>query len=163
MPRGGHRTGAGRKPTKPQVFAPVVHRGGSVPDAGVSIVPPEDLPVEQRDFWHRYASLAMEKGTLTRHTVAAFRLLCETNAEKQATKLTIQQDGRTFIKITVDGAGVEHQELKAHPLTSSYGRLMKAEEALMARFGLAAFGKPEAPTRRQAAANPFTAFGGQAK
>ncbi len=162
MPRGGARTGAGRKPTKPRAFAPVVHRG-PMPDAGLSALPPEDLPADQRDFWHRYAASAIEKGTLTRHTVAGFRLLCETNAEKRATKAQIDQDGRTFIKVSVDGAGVEHQEIKAHPLTSSHGRLMKAEEALMGRFGLAAFGKPEAPTRRQAAANPFTAFGGQAK
>jgi hypothetical protein len=138
-----------------------VHHGQQAQTVGgVSALPPEDLPAEQRDFWHRYAGLAIEKGTLTAHTVAAFRLLCETDAEKQATKLTMDRDGRTFLKITVDGAGVEHQELKAHPLTSSYGRLAKATEALMARFGLAPFGKPEAPMRRQSAQNPFAALGG---
>lgn len=118
-------------------------------------MPPEDLPAEQRDFWHRYAGLAIEKRTLTAHTVGAFRLLCEMDAEKQATKATIEQDGRTFMKVTVDGSGQEHQELKAHPLTGAYGRLAKAVEALMARFGLAPFGKPEAPLVKPKAANQW--------
>lgn len=157
--RGGARVGAGRKPTKPMKFQPVLQQGGKA--EGLSSLPPEDLPVEQRDFWHRYASLAMEKGTLTVHTVAAFRLLCETDAEKSATKATIDKDGRTFLKVTVDGSGQEHQELKAHPLTGAYGRLAKATEALMARFGLAPFGKAEAPMRKAPAANPFAAFGGK--
>jgi terminase small subunit-like protein len=134
---------------------PVVHQGGKGTDEGVSGLPPEDLPVDHRDFWHRYAMLAIEKRTLTVHTVAAFRLLCELEAEKQATKATIDRDGRTFLKVTVDGAGVEHQELKAHPLTGAYGRLAKAVEALMARFGLAPFGKAEPPMAKKVAANPW--------
>ena len=121
----------------------------------LSSIPPEDMELEQRDFWHRYAALAIEKGTLTPHTVAAFRLLCELDAEKRATKATMDRDGRTFMKVTVDGAGVEHQELKAHPLTSAFGRLAKAVEALMARFGLAPFGKSEVAVVRKASANPW--------
>lgn len=112
--------------------------------------------MDQRGFWHSYAGLATEKRTLTAHTVAAFRLLCELDAEKRATKKTIDDDGRTFMKVTVDGAGVEHQELKAHPLTGAYGRLAKAVEALMARFGLAPFGKAELPLpNKVSAANPW--------
>lgn len=121
----------------------------------MSAVPPGDLPGDQRDFWHSYAGLAIEKRTLTDHTVAAFRLLCELDAEKRATKTTMDRDGRTFIKVTVDGTGQEHQELKAHPLTSAYGRLAKAVETLMARFGLAPFGKAEAPLTRKTAVNPW--------
>lgn len=156
MPRGGARVGSGRKPTKPRVFKPAVFAGGQAETPGdLSAVPPGDLPGEQRDFWHRYAGLAMEKKTLTAHTVAAFLLLCELDAEKRATKATMDRDGRTFIKVTVDGAGVEHQELKAHPLTGAYGRLAKAVEALMARFGLAPFGKAEVPLARKVAANPW--------
>lgn len=157
MGKGGARVGAGRKPLRPpRVFAPAVLAGGRE-DAGVSAMPPEDLPGEQREFWHRYAALAIEKRTLTVHTVAAFRLLCELDADKQAVKATIDRDGRTFIKVTVDGAGVEHQELKAHPLTSAYGRTAKAVEQLMARFGLAPFGKAEQPLARKAAVNPWAA------
>lgn len=154
MPRGGARLGAGRKPVK--TFRPVVVAGGQADvDGSVSAIPPEDLPTEQRDFWHRYAALAIEKRTLTAHTVAAFRMLCELDFELRDTKATIKRDGRTFIKVTVDGAGVEHQELKAHPLTSAYGRLAKSVETLMARFGLAPFGKAEPVIQRKPAANPW--------
>jgi len=170
MPKGGARVGAGRKPklriAKAQdvsPFVPAVHPGGKEPDGAVSAIPPEDVPAEQREFWHRYAGLAIEKQTLTAHTVAAFRLLCETDAEKRATKATIDRDGRTYIKVTVDGAGQEHRELRAHPLTSAYGRLAKACEALMARFGLAPFGKPEQalPKRKQAHVNPWGQVAGK--
>lgn len=117
--------------------------------------PPEALPEDQQDFWRRYAWLAMEKGTLTAQTVPAFALLCEQSAEKQAVKATIERDGRTYIKVTIDGAGTEHEELKAHPLTSAYGRLAKAVEALMARFGLAPFGKAEPVLAKAKAVNPW--------
>jgi phage terminase small subunit len=166
MNRGGARVGAGRKPTKPfkttrrsvepVEFRPAVMAGGRPStESEISSLPPEDLPAEQRDFWHRYAGLAIEKRTLTFHTVAAFRLLCELDREKQEVKATIDRDGRTFIKVTVDGSGQEHQELKAHPLTSAYGRTAKAVETLMARFGLAPFGKAEIPLAKRAAANPW--------
>ena len=141
--------GAGKKPIRGVI------RGGVETDPGVSAVPPADLPGEQRDFWGRYAGLAIEKRTLTTHTVAAFLLLCELDAEKRAVKATIEADGRTFLKVTVDGAGVEHQELKAHPLTSNYGRLAKSVETLMARFGLAPFGKAELPMAKKVAVNPW--------
>ena len=147
MPRGGARVGAGRKPKeylkKP---APIVNfkdvKQAKSGDGLVSRVPPADLPEDQRDFWQRYAGHAIEARTLTMRTEAAFRLLCELEAEKRATKATIDADGRTFIKITIDGAGQEHQELKAHPLTGSYRQLAQRVETLMARFSLAPFGKP---------------------
>lgn len=162
MPRGGARTGAGRKPQRPRVqtFTPAVHQGGRA-DAAVSLIPPEDLPTDEREFWHRYAPNAIEKGTLTPNTLAGFRLLCEMDAEKRKTRAKMDEDGRTFLKVTVDGAGVEHQELKAHPLTSTYGRLAKAVEALMARFGLAPFGKAEPAARTKPAVNPFAQVAGR--
>jgi phage terminase small subunit len=173
MGRGGARLGAGRKPSKLRQysqpirqFEPVVHAGGlapeikpATPQGEVTAEPPEDLPADQRDFWLRYAGLAIEKKTLTPHTVAGFRLLCEQDAEKRVLKETIDRDGRTFIKVTVDGAGQEHQELKAHPLTSALGRTTKHLEALMARFGLAPFGKAELPVQRKAAINPWAEVG----
>lgn len=159
MAKGGARLGAGRKAKQIQAFTPTVHTGGKEGVThGVSAIPPEDLPVEQRAFWHRYAPAAIQKGTLTPQTETAFRLLCETESEKNATRQTIDGDGRTFLKITVDGAGVEHQELKAHPLTSSYHRLIKATEALMARFGMAPFGKPEQAVGKATKANPWASI-----
>lgn len=159
MAHGGARVGAGRKP---RAVLSIAGRGQSNPqnesDSGVSVMPPEDLPSEQRDFWHRWASLAIEKRTLTVHTVPAFRLLCEVDAEKRETKATIDRDGRTFVKVTVDGSGQEHHELKAHPLTGSYGRLAKDVRTGMLSFGLAPFGKPESPIAKRTAANPFAAL-----
>jgi hypothetical protein len=146
---GGARMGSGQKPQK------------SVPpvdEAALALAePPDGLRNEYRAFWQAYAPLAIEKRTLTRHTVPSFGLLCEVEHQKRLTLETIEAQGRTFIKVTVDGAGVEHQELKAHPLTGAYGRLAKAAEALMARFGLAPFGKPEQPIGKSkpAAANPW--------
>jgi phage terminase small subunit len=153
---GGARVGAGRKPAKPIFKLANRPTSDAVEDSGVSAIPPSDLPTDQRDFWHRYAALAIEKRTLTVHTVGAFLLLCEMDAEKRATKATIEKDGRTYVKVTVDGTGTEHEELKAHPLTSAYGRLAKAVEALMARFGLAPFGKAEPILAKAKAVNPWS-------
>jgi len=143
---GGRRAGSGAKPQ--------VHTIPGTKDELLA-TPPGDLPKDERAFWQNYAPLAIEKGTLTTHTVAAFRLLCEMDAEKRKTRKHLDKQGRTFIKVTVDGAGVEHRELKAHPLTGAYGRMAKAVEALMARFGLAPFGKPEPVRAKQKAPNAF--------
>lgn len=160
MPRGGARVGAGRKPKQPRAnvtpIAPAltVVQGGQA-DA-LSAIAPADLPTEQRAIWQAWAPRALEQGTLTPQTEAAFRLLCELEAEKQANRTQIDKDGRTYVKVTVDGAGQEHQELKAHPLTGPYHRLAKQVEALMGRFMLAPFGKPGPGAKKPAApANPW--------
>ncbi len=149
--------GAGKKPQgmraikprhKPEVVVLQSLDGGKVDD-GVESLPPEDLPVEQKAFWQRNAARAIAQGTLTGRTVEAFRLLCELDEERRAVKATIDRDGRTFLKVTVDGAGVEHQELKAHPLKGDYARLAKQVENLMGRFKLAPFGKAETTIRAQ--------------
>jgi hypothetical protein len=162
MARGGARTGSGRKPkagkvppTVPFVSLP----GGRAPEtSAVSSIPPEDLPLEAREFWHINAGLAIAQGTLTVNTVPSFRMLCQLDAVRQKRAKKIEDDGETFIKCTVDGAGNEHQELKAHPLTGPHDRIAKQVEALMARFKLAPFGKAEsaAPGRKTPAANPWS-------
>lgn len=126
--------------------------------AEVSLIAPEELPLMAREFWHANAALAIEAGTLTPRTIPGFRWLCETYAEMRANEDTIRRDGRTYIKCTVDGAGNEHQELKAHPLTSATNRLRKDVDAGMARFCLTAFGKPAAgAVKKKPAANPWAA------
>jgi hypothetical protein len=158
---GGARVGSGRKPKHPQVFTPVLHQGGQAGEIGASAIPPEDLPSDQRAFWASYAPLAIEKGTLTPHTVAGFRLLCELEAEMRACRLEFQEVGRTFEKVTVDGSGQEHREFKKHPAFASYQQLAKDVRVGMLSFGLTAFGKPEAPIKRRPAANPWAAVGGR--
>lgn len=164
MPRGGSRVGSGRKPKEALSFKPTVETfrpelidGGKADGIGL----PDDLPADQRQFWQQYAALAIEKRTLTKHTVPAFRLLCELDAEQRVVKKTIDHDGRTFMKVTVDGSGQEHQELKAHPLKADYAKLAKQVETLMARFSLAPFGKPTEGAGRKTAANPWTQVSGK--
>jgi len=140
MGHGGARVGAGRKPKRRRNTVPFTPidggRAGDVPQK-----PPADLPADQWDFWATYAPLAIEQGTLTTATVGAFRLLCEVDAEKRATREQIEKDGRTFVKVTRDFEGNELREFKAHPLTGSYRQLAQRVEALMGRFKLAPFGK----------------------
>lgn len=162
MPRGGHRTGSGRKPkARDDRTIPtnvVAIEGGRASE--LSKTPPSDLPEDEVEFWRMYAPLAIDAGTLTKQTEAAFRLLCELDAEKRATKETLDRDGRTFLRVTVDGAGQEHQELKAHPLTSSYRQLAQRVETLMGRFLLAPFGKPLEPGKKKGkvTASPWLAI-----
>lgn len=152
---GGRRVGAGSKPRNVASFVSV--DGGRAGD--VSPTAPDDLPEEHRAFWNAYAQTAIDARTLTAQTVAAFRLLCELDAEKRETKATIDRDGRTYIKVVVDGAGNEHQELKSHPLKADYSKLAKQVEGLMGRFGLAPFGKPVASAKpKAAAANPWASI-----
>jgi hypothetical protein len=164
MPRGGSRVGSGRKPKpgKTPAMVPFVSlQGGKVAQGAsngseVSLIAPEDLPLVGREFWHQYAGLAIESATLTPRTIPGFRWLCETYAEMRANEATIQTDGRTYIKCTVDGAGNEHQELKAHPLTTTLNKLRKDVDQGMARFCLTAFGKPAAGAVKKAASvNPW--------
>lgn len=144
---GGSRIGSGQKPQGPLAAID----GGKDPLA----TPPSDLPEAQHAFWIENAPKAIEKGTLTTHTITAFRLLCEVDEERRASLDTIRDQGRTYIKHSVDGAGVEREELKAHPLTGAYGRLAKSQEATMRAFGLAPFGKAEPARSKAKAANPF--------
>ncbi len=167
MPRGGRRTGSGRKPRTPRqaiTGATVVVIDGGRKDEP-STTPPKDLPPEQHAFWRTYAPLAITAGTLTAQTAGSFRLLCELNAEKAATKAVLETDGRTYIKVIVDGAGQEHQELKAHPLTGSYRQLAQRVEALMARFSLAPFGKPiaGAGAKKKQTVSPWMSIAAAAK
>ncbi len=159
MPRGGARVGSGSKPKRVGVLVPI--DGGLVGEPGVT--PPDDLPADQQEFWRTYAKAAIEARTLTSQTVGAWRLLCEVDARKSEYARTMQKDGLTYIKCVVDGAGNEHQELKKHPLTSEYRQLAQRVETLMGRFGLAPFGKPvaEKPSRKSAAANPWSRIVGQ--
>lgn len=145
---GGSRIGAGQKGAAD--LAPT-----AVAAADVFATPPEDLPEDQRAFWLTNAVLAIEKGTLTRHTASAFALLCEMDAERRATKATIDKDGRTYLKHSVDGAGVEHEELKAHPLTSHYRAMAKAVETGMKNFAIAPFGKAEPARAKAKTVNPW--------
>jgi hypothetical protein len=157
MGRGGARVGAGRKPKTPLEF-PVIDGGKS--DAGlIHAEPPDDVPESHKKAWRLNAPLAIQRGTLTPQTGPQFRALCRIEAELSATDATIEADGRTFVKVTVDGAGQEHQELKAHPLLSHYRALLKQQQSLLKDFMLGPFGKPiaVAPSRSKLETQKATA------
>jgi hypothetical protein len=148
MPRGGARTGAGRKPkrqpTEPETPSNIVAiDGGRTGD--VSRTPPADLPEDQAVVWKTYAPLAMERRTLTQHTVPAFRQLCELEAMKVAIKAQLDRDGLTSAKVTTDvTSGEQHLEIKPHPLLRSYSGITKDIKGLLKDFALCSFGKPVA-------------------
>ncbi len=159
MPRGGARVGAGRKPA--------AVRQNVVPftvtaKAGQSelLRAPGYLTERERGLWDAWAPLALERGTLSDHHVPAFALLCRLQAEMLETGETIARDGRTQLRVTIDGAGQEHQELKAHPLKPDYRQLAQRVESLLARFCLAPFGKvtPDAG-KGDGKVNPWAGIG----
>ena len=164
---GGARVGAGKKPKGEHAIrnrsslAVVASQAPTFEGADdpVSVLPPEDLPTDERAFWQENAPKAIAQGTLTWRTVSGFRLLCEQDADRLKIKKTVDKDGWTFIKVTVDGAGQEHQELKAHPLIRDYRALCKSVETLMARFKLAPFGKAEIQVKPKRDVNPWGSFG----
>lgn len=157
MSWGGARVGSGQKPKGERAIRPrtpvVALPGGKVDEEGIPALPPEDLPVDQREFWQRNVPRALAQGTLTPRTVEAFRMLCELDAERRATKRTIDEQGRTYIKAWTDSSGQEHEELKAHPMVARYDRLSKQVESLLARFKLAPFGKAEAVVKAKTPEN----------
>lgn len=149
---GGERAGTGPKPRNTVIYSDFPSNASEE-----LRTPPEDLPAGQRAFWATYAPLAVEKKTLTVHTVCGFRLLCELDEEKRIAKATLDQDGRTYHKVSVDGAGVEHLELKAHPLTGHYRTTIKDIRAGLKDYGLVPFGKAEPPQLAKMTVNPFAA------
>jgi hypothetical protein len=80
------------------------------------VSPPEDLPEGQKKVWLELAPHAAAERTLTEATANGFRDLCEAIVVRDKLLAQIEQDGWTFLKVTVDAAGQEHQETKAHPL-----------------------------------------------
>lgn len=151
---GGMRVGSGAKPQKPR-FASI--DGNASPLA----VAPDHLPEDHKPFWNRWAKLAIEAETLNERTACGFEELCGLEAEKRAMRATIDADGRTYIKVTVDGTGTEHTELKAHPLVAKHLALCKQVDSMMARFKLTAFGKPEVGgKKRPQATNAWASVAG---
>jgi hypothetical protein len=125
---GGH-PGAGRKPTE--------ELGDVVP-----VTMPEDLSAAEQAAWNRLAPKALQRGTLTPETVDRFALLCRASVMECSMAAKIQQDGWTYIAVTVDGSGQERETLKAHPLCGAHRGMMQRVEAGMLAFRIAPIGKP---------------------
>lgn len=149
---GGSRIGAGR-PAKSRLQKWLDGNAGKrgqkaakpVSSPLRSLSPPEDLPSAQKTVWLELAPHAANERTLTPATANAFRDLCEAIVVRDTLLARIEKDGWTFLKVSVDGAGVEHQEIKAHPLIARWQGLMQRVETGKLRFRLIANGKELVP------------------
>lgn len=103
--------------------------------------PPTNLPVEQQPFWLEHAPLAIERKTLTKATVPAFRLLCELHAKKTMVGQMVDKGALGGLRIFL--------------------QLCKQVEALMARFCLAPFGKPATSEKPKVTENPWSQVAGK--
>jgi hypothetical protein len=136
---------------------------GAKPVQGTSKAPeavpmPADLPADQRQVWLELAPHAREARTLTHGTAQAFRDLCEAIVLKRSMLARLEADGLTYLKVTIDGSGQEHTEVKAHPLLAQHRGMMQRVEAGMTRFRLSPIGKEMATSEPEA--DPFAEFDG---
>ncbi len=117
MPTHSPRPTAGRKRTVPR------------PDAVVLVAAPRTLTPAERAIWRRIAPSACTIGTLTPETSEGFVLLCQTLAARDEAKRAIDAAG-----LLIDGA--------VNPLCVHYRQLGQRAESLMAKYCLAAPGRP---------------------
>ena len=157
---GGARpnSGPGRQPGSKR-WKQEQEKAGEPKPPPVPVAMPKDLPAEQSAEWVRLAPLALEARTLTPATADAFVELLEAIVLKRAMLAQVEAEGLTFAKVSVDGAGVEHLEPKAHPLLSRHAALMVRVENGRQRFRLIPMGKEIVPAK-EAEADPFAAFDG---
>lgn len=157
MPRGGKRLGAGRKPltrrerwlggnaskvplalvtsSPERVSAAAETMDGEVPE------PPLVLTEDEAAYWRLWAPLARARGLLSEETKPGLVLLCQQARRAAEMWSDIASRGMVHEKVTMDGAGQEHHEFKAHPLLTHWRGLMHRIEQLQARYGIAADGK----------------------
>ena len=158
--RGGHMPGAGRKPLSAQVMLLRGGRNRTAPRrADLAVSKPVEmpsLPAEVAAVWAEFAPHAIQAGTLTDQTVSAFVRLCELVVWHHSLEAVILADGLTSVKVTVDGAGQEHRELKAHPLLVGVHSAEQVIRSGMKDFMLHPFGRPVAVVAE--VKDPFAEF-----
>jgi hypothetical protein len=113
------------------------------------IAQPEGLPADQQAVWAELYPLAVEARTLTAATLGSFRDLVRSIVVRDRILEDINATGWTYLKHSVDGAGVEHEELRKHPLVSDLRGWEQRVEAGRARFRLAPIGKEIASRPRE--------------
>lgn len=157
---GGHRSGAGGKLSEARILGligPKVDAGqeaASLPE----IACPADCSPEVAAIWAELAEHALRNRTLVASTQTAFLRMCQAIVRHAAMQGQIDRDGLTYLKVTIDGSGQEHTEVKAHPLISRASTLENAIRSWMKDFAIHPFGKPVIEPK-QAAVDPFAKFG----
>lgn len=111
------------------------------------LVPPRDLPRDQRKYWVRYAPLAIAQQTLIPAHIPGFRELCEQAAFKDALAKQIRK--------------MKPESPAASETLRHYEKLVQRLDATLARFRLTGFGRPASTSAaaRKAAASPWAAVG----
>ena len=157
----GIRTGAGRKPkTGLQAFLHGSEQRSQAKKAQQAAFPllpaPEGLHAAAKAVWDQYGPLACRQQTLDETTAGAFRDLCVAIVLRDELQVSIARDGLTYVKVTIDGAGQEHQEVKANPLLAQLRQMMQRVETGLLRFRLIPNGKPlDRPVTEE---DPFAQF-----
>jgi hypothetical protein len=118
---------------------------------------PAGLSEAEAEVWNELAPHACAARTLVEASARSFTDLCENIVLKRKMAASVEADGLTFLKVTVDGAGQEHREVKAHPLLSQYRGILQRVEAGFQRFKLTPMGKPM-EAAEEVAADPFAEF-----
>lgn len=157
---GGHRPGAGRKARTARLVALQggqdrrVIRPIAVPVAVLDR--PDGLPSDVGAVWDELVEHARAAGTLVPGTLPAFLRLCRSVATQGRWQAQIEKEGDTYLKVTIDGSGQEHTEVKAHPLIGKAQTLENAIRSGLKDFAIHPFGKSlAAPV---VAADPFAEF-----
>ena len=143
---GGQRSGAGRPPNTLRVLKLHGGRDRAVarPEA-VPVVPitaPDGLDASLQAIWDAHAPHAIKAGTLVPGTVSAFLRLCKAVRRHDRMEAVIDSDGMTYLEVTIDGAGQEHNKVLAHPLIGKAQTLDASIRSWFKDFGLNPFGKP---------------------
>lgn len=92
-------------------------------------LPPNFDPMAKK-YWKKYVRLY----AIGEADVPAFCYLCELHSEIDELKTVLKEEGRFFLKVTVDGAGVEHQEKKSHPAFTQLINLRKEKRIIEKEF-----------------------------
>lgn len=103
---------------------------------------PEGLSEDEIAVWNTEAPFACQARTLTKATVGAFVEFCEAVVMARSLKKRILDEGLTYLKVTVDGAGQEHREQKRHSLLPELRGWAQTVRTKRAEFKLSPMGKP---------------------
>ncbi len=158
---GGERIGSGRKPKDRKLRVLQGNAGHralgraarATAESGAMPVRPARLSERECEVWDRLAREAFEAGTLADRTLESFVMLCRLTVQAEEMLEEIQREGRTYEN--------HFGETKINPLVGQHRQMEQRVDALMARFGLAPFGKPLPETSaKKPAANPWAGIVG---
>jgi hypothetical protein len=159
---GGARSGSGRKALNASALrlAGGEDRGVVRPVAvpGAMVACPVAASAAVAAAWAELAPHAVHACTLVPGTASAFLRLCQAVVKHAQMEQQIERDGLTYYKVTIDGSGQEHQELKAHPLIARAEAIDNKIRGWFKDFAINPFGKPLAEAI-QKPVNPFARFG----